>query len=308
MLSIVIIYNVNYQWKYQVYSQMSLFDLKRGLVNVIFWTMLLVVFSQIIQFIFKRKIYGGGVRGFVLNAFTMCLPCLSMISSVVEEIFMLPTATLFFAMIFNAILGNVEREDRSLKYNTPYKMLAGLNVTGIIIICLMITVIEKQVLPYTWHRWDSIGLGRDDVCYVYSTVDGLEGYILDVETEIAYEKIVSLIEENTNADDIVYQFPNIPLFNVLTEREIGTYAPVHYFDVCPDEIAIADAKTLKENPPKMVIWCEFGDGLWDFHEAYFRDGHMSGQREIQNFYVNEVQQNYDKLYEYKTLSVWLRED
>ena len=58
----------------------------------------------------------------------------------------------------------------------------------------------------------------------------------------------------------------------------------------------------------MVIWCEFGDGLWDHHESYFRDGNPSGQRAIRDFYWNDVQQSYQQLYEYKSLSLWLRED
>lgn len=305
--SIIITYCVRYQWKYGLYNQLSLFNLKRALINVIFWVMLMVLIYQIIQFIIKQEIYGG-MKAFVLNAFTMCLTCLCMISSVVEELFMLPTAALFFAMVINAVFTCSERDNRPQIRNLLYRAVVATPVIGLMVICIFITVVEKQVVAYTWHRWDSIGLGIDNVNYVYSTVDGLEGYKLDLETEIAYETIVNLINEYTDEEDIVYQFPNVPLFNVLTERKIGTYDPIHYFDVCPDEIAIADAGYLVSNPPKMVIWCEFGEGLWDFHEAYFRDGNPSGQRAIRDFYINDVQQTYQKLYEYKSLSLWLREE
>lgn len=305
LLSILIPYCMNYQWKSNIYNQMSLFNLKRGLINVIFWLMLMVLIYQIAQFIFKQKIYGG-IKVFILNAFTMCLIGLGMISSVVEEYHIFPAAVLFFAMIYNAAFSHMKKNKEERKRCILYKAVIGLPITALIVICIFITVTEKQVVAYTWHRWDSIGLGRDDTNYVYSMVDGLEGYKIDLETEIAYETIVNLIEDYTDEDDIVYQFPNIPLFNVLTERKIGTYAPIHYFDVCPDEIAIADAEKLESNPPEMVIWCEFGDGLWDHHEAYFRDGNPSGQRAIRDFYQNNVQKNYKKLYEYKSLSVWLK--
>ena len=58
--SIIITYCMDYQWRANLYNQMSLFSLKRGLINVIFWVMLMVLIYQLIQFILKREIYGGG--------------------------------------------------------------------------------------------------------------------------------------------------------------------------------------------------------------------------------------------------------
>ncbi len=305
-LIIIIVYKLDYSWKSKVYYQLSLFSLKRGLVNVIFWVMFLVLICQIIQFIMKRKIYGG-FRCFVLNAFGMCLLGVGMISSVVEELYIFPIAALFFALLFNAVLNYTTIENEETINNVPYKVLVGSPIVGIVLLVIAITVIQKQVNLYQWHGWTCVGLGRNDVRYVYSDIAGLEGYVLDVETEDVYKTIVELIEENTNEDDIVYEFPHIALFNVLTERSMGTYSPVHYFDVCPDEIAVKDADYLDSNPPRMVIWCEFGEDLWNFHEAYYRNGKESGQREIRDFYWNVVQQNYTKLYEYQSISVWLRE-
>ncbi len=304
---IVITYRLDYQWKSRIYYQMALFALKRGLVNVIFWVMLFVLLCQTVQYIRKQKMYGG-LSCFVLNAFAMCLLGMQMISSVVEELFILPVASLFFALLFNVVLNYGNFDNEKIRKNPLYKLTAGLALTGIIFLSLFITVIQKQVVSYTWHGWDCAGLGRNDTYYVYSGIDGLGGYILDIETEKAYETIIDFIRKNTDTTDVVYEFPHIPLFNVLTERKLGTYSPVHYWDVCPDEIAIMDAQYLNNCPPKMVIWCEFGDGLWNFHEDYFRDGNASGQRAIRDFYWNNVQKNYTKLYEYRTLSVWLREE
>lgn len=305
MVTMIAAYLLDYQWKSIVYARFSLFALKRGLVNVIFEVMLLVLVRQIIQFVMKKKIYGG-LKCFILNGFGMCLLGVGMISSVIEELYMLPVASLLFALLLNAVLDYSAVENKKATGNISCKAIACLPVIVLILFSLGITVIQKQVNPYQWHGWACTGLGRNDKNYVYSKVDGLEGFVLDFETEAAYETIIRLIEENTDEDDVVYEFPYIPLFNVLTERRIGTYSPVHYFDVCPDEIAVADAEYLNENPPEMVIWCEFGEDLWNFHEDYFRGGNESGQRAIRDFYWNSVQQNYTKLYEYKSLSVWLR--
>ena len=204
---------------------------------------------------------------------------------------MLPVAAIFITLIINQ--------------KACLKLYANAFIIITTIMLLTTTVIQKQVVPYSWHRWDCIGLGRNDVSYVKSEIDGLQGYVLDSDTEEAYKTIVDLINKNTTSSDTVYEFPFITIFNVLTERSLGTYSPVHYFDVCPDNIAERDAKTLKNDPPKMIIWCEFGDDLWNFHENYFRDGNVSGQQKIRDFYNGYVKKNYKKLYEYQSLSVWL---
>lgn len=286
------VYHANYSIKEDLYYSLGLFNIKRGIVNIIFWCMLLVVILQTIQFINNIPILGG-MQCYIMTAFSMCLCGLSLVSSVIEEIFMLPVATIFIVLIINR--------------KAISKIYANVFVVGITIMLLITTVIQKQVVPYSWHCWNCIGLGRDNVSYVDSKIDGLQGYVLDSDTEEAFENIVKLIEKHTTSSDTVYEFPFITIFNVLTERSLGTYSPVHYFDVCPDVIAEKDAELLKENPPKMVIWCEFGDDLWNFHEDYFRDGNVSGQQKIRDFYNDYVQKNYKKLYEYQAISVWLLE-
>lgn len=287
---IIAIYKLDYNLKSDLYYTLGLFNIKRGLVNVIFWCMLLLVLLQTIQFISNQTILGG-LTCYIMVAFSMCLCGLSLVSSVIEEIFMLPVAAVFISLLVNR--------------KTDFKIYSNMFLGVIILLTLSITVIQKQVLPYSWHCWNCVGLGRNDISYIDSKVDGLQGYILDADTEKAYETIVDLINENTTSEDQVYEFPFITIFNVLTERSLGTYSPVHYFDVCPDNIAEKDAKSLRNDPPKMVIWCEFGDDLWNFHEDYFRDGNISGQQKIREFYNDCVQKNYKKLYEYQALSVWL---
>ena len=272
-----------------IYNTGIVAEIIRSICNIIFWTMLSVFVIEAIYLIKKKN----GIIPISLFSFlgiTISLILVSLISSVVEEIFMLPVAAMFFALILNRL-------------NLTF-LVNQLILGGSLLILIVAVITQKQISPYSWHGWQTPGI-NSEYTYNISKVHGLEGYIIEQETEMAFETIIDIINTQTTSQDKVYQFPHIPLFNVLTEREIGTYAVVHYFDVCPDSVAIDDAKLLYNDPPKIVIWCEFGDDLWNFHENYFRSGNPSGQRAIREFYNNYVQLNYTKVYEFKSISVWI---
>ena len=177
----------------------------------------------------------------------------------------------------------------------------------------MFCMLQKVYMPYEWHSWRTQSLMLGDRNPVVSVdIEGLEGFRLAQTDAQTYEQIVKLIKENTTKEDKVYQFPNIPLFNVLTERE-AYYAAIPYFDVCPDNIAIENAQQLYDDPPKMVVWANLSEGRWQIHEEVYRNGNPSGQREIQKFYQEIVSTQYTCLgvfdnNEGETMEVWLRND
>jgi hypothetical protein len=59
-----------------------------------------------------------------------------------------------------------------------------------------------------------------------------------------------------------------------------TRALVGYWDVCPDDVARADAATLLRDPPAVIVDLEMEESVWRFHEDAFRGGRASGQRAI----------------------------
>lgn len=296
LISILIItlfcYNIAFEERKEYYSTMILSNYIRGVVNIIFWTVLGLFIIQTWQ-LFKKKKISLGLSYYIFLSIELCYLVLGIMSSVIEEIYMFAIAAVILATI-------VVKINRS---QLVEKIILG--ILSLVLICTAIT--QKQVQAYSWHGWSCIGLNNPMIMYEQVHIDGLKGYILDKDTNKAYEKIISIINKNTNKEDVVYQFPHIPLFNVLTKRKIGTYAVVHYFDVCPDNIAVQDARYLWKQPPKIVIWCEFGEGLWDFHETYFRSGKPSGQKKIREFYNTYVKNYYKKEYEYKSISIWVRE-
>ena len=266
-----------------------LYSVKRFLVNISFWISLLSVSYNFYAIIFrKNEIMDQKI--FLFMSLYLGYISMNILSSVIEEVYIFPVFTFSFYLVL-----------KKLNFTFTKVFLVIISVFVIIV-----TITQKQVMPYSWHGWQMKGLKNTGVQYIATDINGLNGYILDVETENAYKNIIKAIEENSNSNDIVYQFPHIPLFNVLTRREIGTFAVVHYFDVTPDYIAKNDGEKLFNNPPKMVIWNEFGDDLWNFHELYFRGGKPSGQRKIREFYENVVKKKYKLVYSYKNIYVWVR--
>ncbi|SEI97545.1 Dolichyl-phosphate-mannose-protein mannosyltransferase [Lachnospiraceae bacterium A10] len=164
----------------------------------------------------------------------------------------------------------------------------------LIIFVLVVTflgVCEKTTKPYEWHAWRVPALYDEDNPLVLTDISGLEGIALPQSDADKYSEIVDAINNNSTQDDVLYQFPNIMLFNVLTERKT-TYYAVPYFDVFPDEMAIENANYLKENCPKLVLWADLNESRWEAHENAFRNGNRSGQRELQNWYNTYVKNSY----------------
>lgn len=287
---ILVVENYGFYFRNHLYSNGNAFLLKRTLTTISFWFILIWSTYKIFWVMKYKKNPAQETSVLIFTSFLMTFILVGCLSSVVEELYIMPIFALLVCLIMNS-----------------NKNLALKNLIMIVSVFILVTTItQKQVQPYSWHGWDSVGLKNPGVQYANSTIDGIENFMLDHETETAYENIVEAIKLYSEPDDTVYEFPHITLFNVLTKRNLGTFAVAHYFDVCPDYIAELDAKTLNEKPPKIVIWNEFGEANWAFHEQYFRGGNPSGQRKIRDFYENIVKNRYQLVYSYKNIYVWVR--
>lgn len=244
----------------------------------------------------------------------------SFVSALLEELYALLLMPCFFEHMSRLVTGRPSTERNADSGDVTASSAAGSAVfNSYLVFCAYILMgaisclclIQKYLVPYEWHSWSTTPLLSDNTL-VKCTVPGLEGFVLGESDNQTYAEICRLIEENSTKDDIVYQFPNIMLFNVLTERK-SLYAAVPYFDVCPDSIAIENAGELKKSPPKLFIYANLTEGRWQIHEAYFRNGQRSGQREIQKFYNDVVRNTYSLLgcfdnNEGETIEVWCRND
>lgn len=280
-----------------LYGTLGMFNLRRGVLYIIAYLeiFLWIRYTKIIL-IDKRMTqsfpYYIGLTGILLYL------GISFTSAPLEELYAVTFVPFIVAELLNA----------KISYN-KIKTWAGVLLC---LACGLLCLIEKITIPYEWHSWRVPALYDRDNPLVASTIDGLNGIFLPKSDEEKYEAIIASIEEYTDKDDIVYQFPNVMLFNVLTERKT-IYDAISYFDVCPDDEASGSVEQLMSDPPEIVIWSSLNENRWAAHESQYRNGNRSGQRDIQDWFDTYVKENYRCLGQYDnnegegdSISVWHR--
>lgn len=156
------------------------------------------------------------------------------------------------------------------------------------------TISAKIYIPFDWQGWREPQITKNNI---NSTVNGLNLISVPQKVDKELQDVVDIIDEYSDKDDYVFQFGNLMLFNIITMREVPTYACITWFDVCTDEMADECARTLNDNPPKIVIWDKMSDSEWDLLETVFRNGERSGQRELLKFHDEIVEDKYNLMYE-----------
>lgn len=147
--------------------------------------------------------------------------------------------------------------------------------------------IQKCEFPYYW--W---GVNEAPMIYVANKEykdPKLKGIYGPPDLVNTMDNIYDLINNNKRLGDTMYTFPHINYFNVMSNLDSPTFAKVHYFDVCPDQIAVSDAHIIKTELPSFIVWQKLPDDVWQLHENLFRDGKRSGQREIREVVENKIE-------------------
>lgn len=143
------------------------------------------------------------------------------------------------------------------------------------------------------------------------TLPGLAGFQLAPSTIELVETATQLLREHTEPGEAVFVYPHLPVLYLLAEREPPTFAMIHWFDVCSDDVAAADAEILRSNPPAMVVDFRLGDADYALHEQAFRSGRPSGQRRMREV-LRELENRYQLVATLpaggSTVSFWVRPD
>lgn len=149
-----------------------------------------------------------------------------------------------------------------------------------VVLCLFLVLFMvslKYIHPYNW--W---GLDQPDIRTTSTPLKGeyYHGFIVSEQTARVYTEVPPIVEKYTRPGDHIYTFPNIPIFYLLTDRYPDTFGIVSWFDVMSDPFAEDDARHLIESPPKVIIYLDVPEFVWEGHEEAFRSGEPSGQRMI----------------------------
>ena len=164
------------------------------------------------------------------------------------------------------------------------KIIRDVVILGVCVVICATIFAQKSTHPYSW--WNAEGTVSDDVVAIDSGF--LKGFDVSRKQLDTFDRVVKIIEDNSDEDDIVWGFPYVKLFNLMTGRisEPG-FVPVPFYDVCPDKYAKNEALLLSQNPPDIVVWKDI-PGCIEVHEKYFRNGNPLGQRDIVSWFGNAV--------------------
>lgn len=293
-IMLLLLTKVDLHYIQDVYNQLSVMNVRRLFLEILSYIFVVIYIKDlIVYFIGKQEKRISSVLMFetlvVVHFFTGIVS-----TSTLEELFAVMYMPFAIAYIF--------------KIHLPFEKMKNGLIIASCVVTIPLCLICKIYIPYDWQGWRQPSITSD---LIKCDVEGLEGYYVTEKENEDFVNIVNLIEENTSGGDEVYQFANIPLFNVLTNKKIPAYGAISWFDVCPDKVAENDAKKLHENNPKVVIWHNMSEDEWDFLESVFRGGNRSGQRKILEFYQTDVMNNYDLAYEMSnnrdgSIQVWIR--
>ncbi len=185
------------------------------------------------------------------------------------------------------------------------KLLETAMRSATLVLCTVLCFIcisQKFVAPYTW--WGSTESAPKSE-KIYSTdIPALNGFTFTETAKNDFESITRLILENTNEDDVVYGFPYLKIFNVLTERyQYDTFVPVMFYDVVDDKYVQHENELLKENLPDILLIQNIPNCM-DAHESIFRNGEPLVQRQTLAYFESVIPKKYQHLGTFGDISVY----
>ncbi len=176
-----------------------------------------------------------------------------------------------------------------LVLESRFVSMNGIKNAMVYLFCLFSFVcifVQRCYLPYNWWGvYDIAPVYEADSTYKDPKLAGLKGNEWAVT---AVDEINDIISATKKEGDTMVTFPHISCFNVMSGLKNNLFAKTHFFDVCCDDVAIADAERLKADPPTYLVWMDISQSAWTVHEELFRGGEPCGQHALQEAYEELV--------------------
>ncbi|MCD7716294.1 MAG: glycosyltransferase family 39 protein [Lachnospiraceae bacterium] len=189
--------------------------------------------------------------------------------------------------------------DKRLEHILKYSLTFG---CGILSFACMA---QKTMVSYVWWGCDSES--RSEKTYT-TDISALKGFRFSEDMKNTLEGITELIEDNCDEDAVIYGFPYIKLFNILTERyNFETFVPVMFYDVVDDLYVDKENELLKDNLPDIIIWQDI-PGCMETHEEAYRDGELLEQRNTEAYFKEILPTEYYILGTYDNITVYKLRD
>ncbi len=168
----------------------------------------------------------------------------------------------------------------------------------------------KMTSTYYWWEQNAPAVYE---CTEKSSIPILNGLLLSPEEKNVYEEIYHIVQTKTTEEENIYCFPQIPSFYLICDRDDpGVRSKIQWFDVTTKSSITNDMDTLKENPPKAIIFYNVKPNVYDSHEALFAQGEMSATKMMREFLYNFIYSNGYQLEKSvtsgsNTISVYIKE-
>ncbi len=165
----------------------------------------------------------------------------------------------------------------AMAYDSQVQAAYKRRVTAACLLFVAASAWTKYNDSFDWHGWrSSVSLSP-----VRSRWRQLADYQVDRATVETYDTILNDVIRYSKPGEPIFTFMSMPMFKWITGRPQPTLCPVHYFDVCPDDISEADAQRVEAAKPAVLVVMWMPEELWRDQEEGFRRGQRSGQRAIQ---------------------------
>lgn len=190
--------------------------------------------------------------------------------------------------------------------NIDYDSLRARTYTKFITVAMLcilcVSASQKLVCPYSWWGYTAEDFWSKTETSSYEELKGYKMSELDIQK---YDRLLTVIRDNTDEDSVIFGFPYVKCYNaILGNFNMDNFVPVLFYDTCADSYARADAKLLAENQPDIVVWLDVPNCM-ETHERMFRGGQPLGQRDIQKWFSKAKKTDYtligqvDNLFVYK---------
>lgn len=198
----------------------------------------------------------------------------------------------------------------ALELDYPARRRAAVHtaILGTCVLLIAVATYRKETTPTSWGFWSEPPISAGTVV---AKTPQLAGFRLSPSTAEFFDEVTELIRSHAGEDEAIFTYPVWHIFYALADRKPATFAFMHFWDVCPDDLAIRDAERILEHPPAVIVASELPEDEYRSAELAFRAGKPSGQRQLAAA-IARLTADYDLLQTYTSsgnhypIKVWAR--
>lgn len=159
----------------------------------------------------------------------------------------------------------------------------------VVLMLVCLTAVQVSV-PYNWFgvTEEPLSAARSQPkSPVISSFRLSDSQTLDYD--LLYEGLRSVqLEVGSTSLPVLFGSRNVGLSEMFQVDRYPVRCIVSWWDVCPEEEAERDLRTIVEQPPKIILWTFETEDTIESNELAWRDGYISALRRIQGWIYEQI--------------------